>query len=56
MTRFNIYIPPSLKAALDKRHAETGVPTAVFVRLCIEVGLTPAVNTLINKKQREKAQ
>ncbi len=56
MTRFNIYIPPSLKAALDKRHAETGVPTAVFVRLCIEVGLTPAVSTLINKKQREKAQ
>jgi hypothetical protein len=55
MTRFNVYLPPSLKAALDKRHAETGIPTAVFVRLCIEAGLTPAVSTLINKMQREKA-
>jgi len=56
MTRFNVYLPPELKAALDKRrHAETGVPTATFVRLCIEAGLTPSVSTLIAKMQREKA-
>ena len=55
MTRFNLFLPPSLKAALDKRHAETGVPTAVFVRQAIEVALTPSVRALIIKMQREKA-
>lgn len=56
MTRFNLFLPPPLKAALDKRHAETGVPTAEFIRRCIEAGLTPAVSTLINKMQKEKSR
>ena len=39
MTRVNIYLPPKLKAEVDKHSEKTGAPLAAIVRLALEAFL-----------------
>jgi len=39
MVRVNIYIPPKLKAEIDKHSEKTGAPLAAIVRLALEAWL-----------------
>lgn len=39
MVRVNIYLPPKLKAEVDKHSEKTGAPLAAIVRLALEAWL-----------------